>query len=73
MPRKDQEYMYNNDSPSSNKASRQSSGNTRIQGNLDSDQQQQQHLMQRENLKNKGSNQLNKRDDKIGTEPGSKK
>lgn len=71
MPGKDREYLYNTGSPEANKANRQTSGNDRRQGTADVTQTHGE-IMQKENMRNKGSNQ-EKRDGKIGTEPGPKK
>jgi hypothetical protein len=71
MPGKDNEHQYNQERPDANKASRQSSANERGAGTRD-DSTGPDHIMQRENVKNKGSNKR-MRDDKIGTENGPKK
>jgi len=72
MPGKDREYNYESGRPEANKASNQTSANQRGDGLKDVTETHGE-IMQKENSKNKGSNQLNKRDDKIGTEPAPKK
>lgn len=71
MPGRDRAYQYQRENPEANKASNQSSGNTRADGVKD-ERQPGEDIMQRENMKHKGSNK-EQRDDKIGTEPGPKK
>ncbi|HEX6915799.1 MAG TPA: hypothetical protein VF145_11190 [Chitinophagaceae bacterium] len=70
MPGKDQEYQYQRHQPDSNIASKQQSGNVSGDGAKESLPQQQ--IMQKENMKNKGSNKF-RRDGKTGTEQGAKK
>jgi hypothetical protein len=70
MPGRDSEYQYNNESPEANKASNQSSANNRTDGLKDDTTHGE--IMQKENMKNKGTNK-DGRDDKVGTEPGPKK
>jgi hypothetical protein len=71
MPGKDREYLYNMNDPEANKASRQTSANNRADG-LQDDTETHDEIMQKENMKNKGTNQ-DKRDGKVGTEHGPKK
>lgn len=71
MPGRDQEYQYQQQNPGSNEASKQSSVNNRADGLKDVDQPHGE-ILQKENMKNKGSNK-DQRDDKVGTEPGPKK
>jgi hypothetical protein len=71
MPGKDQEYSYQQSNPEANKASNQSSANNRADG-LRDDTETHGEIMQKENMKDKGSNKEH-RDDKIGKEPGPKK
>jgi hypothetical protein len=72
MPGKDREYNYSTGSPEANKASKQSSANNRADGLKDVTETHGE-IMQKENMKNKGTNQQNKRDGKVGTEHGPKK
>lgn len=71
MPGKDREHIYPAGSPEANKASRQSSANNRADGLRDVTETHGE-IMQKENMKNKGTNQR-KRDGKVGTEHGPKK
>ena len=71
MPGRDQEYQYQQGRTEANKASRQSSENNRTNGLKDVSQTHGE-IMQKENMKNKGSNK-NHRDRKVGTDPGPKK
>jgi len=71
MPGKDQEYLYQHENPEANKASKQSSANSRADG-LNDDTETHGEIMHKENMKNKGTNQ-DKRDGKVGTEPAPKK
>jgi hypothetical protein len=71
MPGKDREYIYPTGGPDANKASRQSSANNRTDGLKDITETHGE-IMQKENMKNKGTNQR-KRDSKVGTEHGPKK
>jgi len=72
MPGNDREYIYSKGGkPDANKASEQSSVNNRAAG-LNDDTETHGEIMQKENMKNKGTNQ-DKRDGKVGTEHGPKK
>lgn len=71
MPGRDREYQYNDERPEANKASNQSSINNRVDG-LKDNTQTHGEIMQKENMKNKGTNK-DGRDGKVGTEPGPKK
>ena len=71
MPGKDREYSYPESRPEANKASNQTSGTQRGDGTKD-DTIPHGEIMQKENMKNKGSNKEQK-DLKIGTENGPKK
>jgi len=72
MPGNDREYIYSiGGEPEASKASNQSSGNDRA-GGLKDDTVPHDEIMQKEDMKNKGTNQ-DMRDGKVGTEPGTKK
>lgn len=55
MPGRDREYQYNDERPEANKAFNQSSINNRADG-LKDNTQTHGEIMQKENMKNKGTN-----------------